>query len=113
MAWLSKHSTPPNTCGTLAVLNGHPSPTFSTRCELCAAQLWPAPTPCETHIAWGPRQHSTPLPPPLNFCRCLAQVIGHVPMLADPTFAELVHRIGIASLGADEKQLWHLTKIYW
>ncbi|EFN54228.1 hypothetical protein CHLNCDRAFT_24756, partial [Chlorella variabilis] len=41
------------------------------------------------------------------------ELIGHVPMLADPAFAELVHAIGIASLGADEKQIWHLTKIYW
>lgn len=38
---------------------------------------------------------------------------GHVPMLADPAYADLVHQIGIASLGADEKQIWHLTKVYW
>jgi phenylalanine-4-hydroxylase len=36
---------------------------------------------------------------------------GHVPMLADPTFAEMVQAIGVASLGADEKQIWHLTKV--
>ncbi|KAL4854950.1 Tryptophan 5-hydroxylase 1 [Chlorella vulgaris] len=41
------------------------------------------------------------------------EVIGHVPMLADPDFANLVQLIGIASLGADEKQIWHLTKLYW
>jgi hypothetical protein len=34
-------------------------------------------------------------------------------MLADPDFANLVQLIGIASLGADEKQIWHLTKLYW
>ena len=34
-------------------------------------------------------------------------------MLADPYYADLVHTIGIASLGADEKQIWHLTKVYW
>jgi phenylalanine-4-hydroxylase len=38
-------------------------------------------------------------------------VAGHVPMLADPTFAEMVQAIGVASLGADEKQIWHLTKV--
>jgi phenylalanine-4-hydroxylase len=43
----------------------------------------------------------------------IVQLIGHVPMLADPDYAELVHQIGIASLGADDKQIWHLTKIYW
>jgi len=36
---------------------------------------------------------------------------GHVPMLADPTFAEMVQAIGEASLGADEKTIWHLTKV--
>ena len=34
-------------------------------------------------------------------------------MLADPSFCELVHNIGLASLFADESQIWHLTKIYW
>lgn len=38
---------------------------------------------------------------------------GHVPMLADPAFADLVHAIGVASLGADEQQLKHLVKLYW
>lgn len=36
---------------------------------------------------------------------------GHVPMLADPTFAEMVEAIGVASLGADDKAIWHLTKV--
>ena len=34
-------------------------------------------------------------------------------MLADPAYCELVQNIGVASLGADEKQIWHLTKLYW
>jgi phenylalanine-4-hydroxylase len=41
------------------------------------------------------------------------ELIGHVPMLADPTFASMVQAIGQASLGADEKTIWHLTKVYW
>lgn len=32
-------------------------------------------------------------------------------MLADPTFAEIVHSIGLASLGADDKTIKHLTKV--
>ena len=32
-------------------------------------------------------------------------------MLANPAFCDLVHQIGIASLGADDKQIWHLTKV--
>lgn len=34
-------------------------------------------------------------------------------MLVDPAFADLVHAIGVASLGADEQQLKHLVKLYW
>lgn len=34
-------------------------------------------------------------------------------MLSDPKYADLVHRIGLASLGASEKEIWHLTKVYW
>lgn len=41
------------------------------------------------------------------------ELIGHVPMLADPACSELVQAIGVASLGADEKTIWHLTKVYW
>ena len=38
---------------------------------------------------------------------------GHMAMLANPDFCDLAWHIGRASLGADEKQIWHLTKIYW
>ena len=41
------------------------------------------------------------------------ELLGHVPMLANPHFAEMVRAIGVASLGADEARLWHLTKLYW
>ena len=34
-------------------------------------------------------------------------------MMANPDFCDLAWHIGRASLGADEKQIWHLTKIYW
>ena len=34
-------------------------------------------------------------------------------MLADPAYCDLVQNIGVASLTADEKQIWHLTKLYW
>eukprot|EP00793_Prasinoderma_coloniale_P002678 PRCOL_00002160-RA len=41
------------------------------------------------------------------------EILGHVPMLADPEFASLMHAIGVASLGASKRDLWHLTKVYW
>eukprot|EP00271_Cylindrocystis_brebissonii_P006096 TRINITY_DN1869_c0_g1_i1.p1 TRINITY_DN1869_c0_g1~~TRINITY_DN1869_c0_g1_i1.p1 ORF type:complete len:412 (+),score=65.25 TRINITY_DN1869_c0_g1_i1:291-1526(+) len=41
------------------------------------------------------------------------ELLGHVPMLADPAFGDLAQAIGVASLGASEKDIWHLTKLYW
>lgn len=41
------------------------------------------------------------------------ELLGHVPMLADPEFADLAQALGQASLGATEKEIWHLTKLYW
>ncbi|KAG1652038.1 hypothetical protein FOA52_001804 [Chlamydomonas sp. UWO 241] len=41
------------------------------------------------------------------------ELIGHVPLLADPGYASMVEAIGRASLGADDKTIWHLTKVYW
>ena len=41
------------------------------------------------------------------------EVLGHVPMLANPSFADVAYAIGLASLGASEKDIWHLTKLYW
>jgi len=34
-------------------------------------------------------------------------------MLMNPAYCDLVHHIGLASLAADDKQRWHLTKCYW
>lgn len=34
-------------------------------------------------------------------------------MLTNPAFCEMVQAIGEASLGASEKEIWHLTKVYW
>ncbi|GLJ38766.1 hypothetical protein SUGI_0790350 [Cryptomeria japonica] len=41
------------------------------------------------------------------------EILGHVPMLAHPDFAQLAELIGLASLGASDKEIWHLTKLYW
>ncbi|KAL4535462.1 hypothetical protein Ndes2526B_g06356 [Nannochloris sp. 'desiccata'] len=57
------------------------------------------------------RHHSNPSYTPEP--DIIHEALGHVPMLADPDFCDLVHHIGIASLGADDKTIWKLTKIYW
>lgn len=51
--------------------------------------------------------HYTPEPDVVH------ELIGHVPMLANPAFAAMAQQIGEASLGADDKTIWHLTKVYW
>jgi len=57
------------------------------------------------------RHHGSPMyTPEPDICH---ELIGHVPMLLNPDYSALVHAIGIASLGADEKQIWHLTRVYW
>ncbi|KAK3246987.1 hypothetical protein CYMTET_43503 [Cymbomonas tetramitiformis] len=57
------------------------------------------------------RHHSKPMyTPEPDVCH---ELIGHVPMLLNPQYAQLAHEIGLASLGASEKDIWHLTKVYW
>ncbi|KAL3160002.1 hypothetical protein ABBQ38_010389 [Trebouxia sp. C0009 RCD-2024] len=57
------------------------------------------------------RHHSQPMyTPEPDVCH---ELLGHVPMLADSAYCDLVQNIGVASLTADEKQIWHLTKLYW
>lgn len=41
------------------------------------------------------------------------EILGHIPLLAHPEFADLAEVIGLASLGASDKEIWHLTKLYW
>jgi phenylalanine-4-hydroxylase len=59
------------------------------------------------YIRHGSNPMYTPEP---DICH---EILGHVPMFADPSFAELAWVIGQASLGASEKNLWHLAKLYW
>jgi len=50
------------------------------------------------------RHHSNPSYTPEP--DIIHEALGHVPMLADPDFCDLVHHIGIASLGSDDKTIW-------
>lgn len=57
------------------------------------------------------RHHKTPeyTPEP----DIVHEVVGHIPMFADPVVADISHEIGLLSMGASDEQLRRLGNLYW